>query len=252
MSGHSKWSTIKRKKGANDAKRGKIFTRLGREITIAARSGGDPNANFALRLAVERARAANMPKENIERAIKRGAGEDKDGASFEEILYEAYAPNGIALLISVATDNRNRTLAELKHVLNRYNGTMAEPGSVSWQFVQKGYIAVPAGKMSYDDLFMLAAEAGADDVIDDPETIEIYTPRDHLQAVEGALRSAGIPMEEAKLEWVAKTPIDLATDDAVKVMNVVEQLDELDDIQAVHSNLNVTDEVVSTLEAAAG
>src|SRR5574341_613060 len=128
MSGHSKWSTIKRKKGANDAKRGKIFTRLGREITIAARSGGDPDANFALRLAVERARASNMPKENIERAIKRGSGEDKDGVTFEEILYEAYAAHGIALLISVATDNRNRSLAELKHVLNRYGGSMAEPG----------------------------------------------------------------------------------------------------------------------------
>ncbi len=252
MSGHSKWSTIKRKKGANDAKRGKIFTRLGREITIAARHGGDPEANFALRLAVERARAANMPKENIDRAIKRGSGEDKEGVVFDEIMYEAYAPHGIAVIVSVATDNRNRTLAEIKHVLNKYGGTMAEPGSVSWQFAQKGYIAVASGQKSYDDLFLLAAEAGADDVVDDPETIEIYTPRDQLQAVEEALRSSGVNIDEAKLEWVAKTPIDLDTTSAVKVMNVVEQMEEMDDVQAVYSNLNMTDEIVQSMETAAG
>jgi len=252
MSGHSKWSTIKRKKGANDAKRGKVFTRLGREITLAARSGSDPSSNFALRLAVDRAKASNMPKENIDRAIKRGSGEDKDSALFEEILYEAYGPNGVALLIFVATDNRNRTLAELKHILNRYGGAMAEPGAVSWQFAQKGYIAVASGQQSYDELFMLAAESGAEDVVDDPEVVEIYTPREQLQSVEGALRSGGIRIEEAKLDWVAKTPLELVTSDAIKVMNVVEQLEELDDIQSVYSNLNVTDEIVSILEAAAG
>ena len=252
MSGHSKWSTIKRKKGANDAKRGKIFTRLGRELTLAARSGGDPNSNFALRLAVERAKASNMPKENIDRAIKRGSGDDKDGVVFEEILYEAYGSHGIALLVTVATDNRNRSLAELKHVLNRYGGSMAEPGSVSWQFAQKGYLAVPANQKSYDDLFMVAAEAGADDVIDDSTTIEIYTPRDQLQAVEEALRASGVGIEEAKLEWVPKTPIELAPDDAVKVVSAIEQIEDLDDVQSVHSNLNVTDEVANLLEVAAG
>jgi len=250
MSGHSKWSTIKRKKGANDAKRGKVFTRLGREITLAARSGGDPNSNFALRLAVDRAKASNMPKENIDRAIKRGSGEDKDGVVFEEILYEAYGPSGVALLVSVATDNRNRSLAEIKHVLNRYGGAMAEPGSVSWQFAHKGYIAVPAGQKTYDDLFMLAAEAGAEDVIDDPDSIEIFTPRDQLQAVEGALRTGGVQIEEAKLDWIAKTPLDLAVDDGVKIMNFLDQIEDLDDVQAVYSNLNVTEDVVSALEAA--
>jgi YebC/PmpR family DNA-binding regulatory protein len=252
MSGHSKWSTIKRKKGANDAKRGKIFTRLGREIMIAARQGGDPEANFGLRLAVERARAANMPKENIDRAIKRGSGDDKDGVTFEQILYEAYGPQGVAMLVDVATDNRNRSLAELKHVLNKYGGNMAEPGSVSWQFVQKGYIAITAGQMAYDDLFMVAAEAGADDVIDDVETIEIYTPREKLQEVDQALRAAGLQIEDSKLDWVAKTPLDLDPSDGVKVMNTLELIEELDDVQAVYSNLNMTDSIVNAMAETAG
>jgi YebC/PmpR family DNA-binding regulatory protein len=252
MSGHSKWSTIKRKKGANDTKRGKLFTRLGREITIAARSGADVEANFALRIAVERARQANMPKDNIDRAIKRGSGDDKDAAAFEEVLYEAYGPHGIALLIQVATDNRNRTLAEIKHALNRHGGNMAQPGSVSWQFVQKGYIAVPPGQKSYDDLFLIVAEAGADDVIEDPDTVEIYTPREQLQKVEEALRASGVQIDEAKLEWVAKTPVDLEPAAAVKVMATVDSLEELDDMQAVASNLNITDDLVSTLATAEG
>jgi YebC/PmpR family DNA-binding regulatory protein len=250
MSGHNKWSTIKRKKGANDAKRGKLFTRLGREITIAARHGGDINANFALRLAVDRARAANMPKENIDRAIKRGTGDDKEGAAFEEILYEAYGPHGVALLIAVATDNRNRALSEIKHALSRHGGNMAEPGSVSWQFTQKGYIAAQAGTMSYDDLFMVAAEAGAEDVVDDPEIIEIYTPRDLLQKVEEALQSAGVKIDEAKLDWVPNTPLDLETSDATKVLSTIEAIEESDDTQAVYSNLNMSDALVASLEAA--
>lgn len=250
MSGHSKWSTIKRKKGANDAKRGKLFTRLGREIMIAARQGGDLDGNFALRIAVDKARASNMPKDNIDRAIKRGSGEDKDGGEFVQINYEAYAPNGIAVLIEVATDNRNRALAEVKHVLNKHGGSIAELGSVSWQFVQKGYIAVKGGQVGYDDLFMIAADAGADDVIDDPDTVEIFTPRDQLQAVEGALRQAGIQIDEARLEWVAKTPIELEPGAGVKVMNTIEDLEDLDDVQSVYSNLNMTDEIVNSLAAA--
>ncbi|MBN1428240.1 MAG: YebC/PmpR family DNA-binding transcriptional regulator [Anaerolineae bacterium] len=248
MSGHSKWSTIKRKKGANDAKRGKMFTRLGREIMIAARQGADINANFALRLAVERARQANMPKDNIDRAIKRGSGEDKDGVEFVEILYEAYGPHGIALLVEVTTDNRNRSLSDLKHVLNRNGGSMAEVGSVSWQFVQKGYITLAAGQRDYDEIFMLAADAGAEDVIDDPETMEIFTPREALQAVEETLRGAGLQIEEARLDWVPKTPIDLGRDESLKVMNFVEQLEDLEDTQSVYSNLNVTDELVASFD----
>lgn len=250
MSGHSKWSTIKRKKGANDAKRGKIFTRLGREITMAAKEGGSSLDNFRLRLAIDRAKAENMPKDNIERAIKRGTGDDKDGVEFEEIVYEAYGPNGIAFMIQVMTDNRNRSLSEIKNILNKNGGNMAEPGSVAWQFEQKGYISVPANGRDFDDVFMVAAEAGADDVAQEGESIDIYTPRESLQAVEQALESNGISIEEARLEWVAKTPIDVEPDKGTKVMNVIELLEDLDDTQNVFSNLHVTDEIMAALEAA--
>ncbi len=250
MSGHSKWSTIKRRKGAADAKRGQMFTRLARDITIAARSGGDPDANFSLRLAVERARNANMPKENIERAIRRGTGELKDAEEIVEVLYEAYAPNGVALIVQVATDNRNRALAEVKHRITRAGGSMAEPGSVSWQFEQKGYITIPAGKYTYDDVFMIAADAGADDVVDGADMIEVYTPRDHLHTVVDALHNAGIEFEEARLDWMPKVSIDLDAEAAVKVMSLVEDLEDLDDIQQVFSNLNVTDELMASFEAA--
>jgi len=250
MSGHSKWSTIKRKKAANDAKRGKMFTRLGREITIAARSGGDPEANFALRLAVDRAKAANMPKDNIDRAIKRGTGELKDGQQIEEITYEAYGPNGVALLVEVMTDNRNRSLAEIKHTLSRGGGTMAEPGSVGWQFEQKGYITIAAEDADYEEVFLLAAEAGADDVTDADDLIEVITPRESLQAVRQALAEGQIEIEEARLDWIPKTPLSLEIPTALKVMNVIEQLEDLEDTQAVYSNLDVTDELVQSFEAA--
>ncbi len=251
MSGHSKWSTIKRKKGANDAKRGKIFTRLGREVTLAAREGGgNVDANFRLRLAVDRARAENMPKDNIERAIRRGTGEEKDGVEIEEVMYEAYGPSGIALIIHVFTDNRNRTLSEIKHVLNKYGGNMAEPGSVAWQFEQKGYIGFPAGDHEFDSVFMTAAEAGADDVVEDDEFIEIYTPRESLQSVEEALKAADIEVEDARLEWVAKTPLDMEPDSGAKVMAIIEMLEDLDDTQTVYSNLNVTDDLVASFESA--
>lgn len=250
MSGHSKWSTIKRKKAANDAKRGKMFTRLAREITIAAREGGDPETNFALRLAVDRARQANMPKDNIERAVKRGTGELKDDVTIEEILYEAYAPNGVALLLEVATDNRNRSLSEIKHALSRGGGNMAEPGAVSWQFEQKGYITIEAEGADYEEIFLVAADAGADDVIDGADLIEVFTPREGLQAVQEALKEAGVEVEEARLEWVPKNDVDLASDDAMKVMGLIEQLEDLDDMQTVYSNLQVTDELMRAFDAA--
>jgi YebC/PmpR family DNA-binding regulatory protein len=250
MSGHSKWSTIKRKKAANDAKRGKMFTRLAREITIAAREGGDPETNFALRLAVDRARQANMPKDNIERAVKRGTGELKDDVTIEEILYEAYAPNGVALLLEVATDNRNRSLSEIKHALSRGGGSMAEPGAVSWQFEQKGYITIEAEGADYEEIFLVAADAGADDVIDGADLIEVFTPREGLQAVQEAFKEAGVEVEEARLEWVPKNDVDLASDDAMKVMGLIEQLEDLDDMQTVYSNLQVTDELMRAFDAA--
>src|SRR5215468_3059785 len=200
MSGHNKWSTIKRKKGAADAKRGKIFTRIGREITIAAREGGgNPDANTRLRLAMEKAKAANMPKENVERAIARGAGGGDDGIVMETITYEGYAPHGVAILIDVLTDNKNRSLSQIRQVFNRSNGNMAEAGSVMWQFDQKGYIEVQAEGVDSDELFMTAADAGADDVVPGDETIEVYTPREVLSVVETKLVGAHYKVSDSYL-----------------------------------------------------
>ena len=183
MSGHSKWSTIKRKKGATDAKRGAIFTRLAREIAVAAREGGgDPNTNFRLRLAVDKARAENMPKDNIERAIKRGSGDDKDGTAYEEIMYEGYGPKGVAMMIETVTDNRNRSVSEIRHTLSRSGGSMAEVGAVSWQFERVAYFAFSSDELDYDKAFELAIEAGADDVTEDDGLIEITGPVEFLQS----------------------------------------------------------------------
>jgi YebC/PmpR family DNA-binding regulatory protein len=250
MSGHSKWSTIKRKKAANDAKRGKMFTRLAREITIAAREGGDPDMNMSLRLAVDKAKSANMPKDNIERAIKRGTGELKDAEEIVEVIYEAYGPSGIALLVEVATDNRNRTLAELKHVLSMVGGNMAEPGAVSWQFEQKGYITVPADVADYDELFMVAADAGAEDVVGDDDFYEVFTPREDLHDVLAAIKDAGIKIDEARLDWIAQNTLDIDPESAMRVMSLIEEIEDLDDTQMVYSNLNMTDQIVEAFEAA--
>jgi YebC/PmpR family DNA-binding regulatory protein len=200
MSGHSKWSTIKRKKGAADAKRGQVFTRLAREIALAARvGGGDPEANFRLRLAVEKARSNNMPKDNIERAIQRGTGEGKDGSALEEAFYEGYAPHGIALMIECVTDNRNRAVADIRHVLNRYGGTMAESGAVGWQFKRVAYFSFPAKGLNSDKVFELAVEAGADDVIFDEDYIEIIGPVEYFKELSNQLESAGIEPDDAEL-----------------------------------------------------
>ncbi len=250
MSGHSKWSTIKRKKAAEDAKRGKLFTRLAREITIAARDGGgDPESNVRLRLAIERAKAANMPKDNIERAIQRGTGGGDEATALEEITYEGYGPHGVAMLVIALTDNRNRTISEIKRIFNRSGGSLASPGAVMWQFEQKGYITVPAQGVDYEELFLVAADAGADDVEDGGEFYEIYTPRDSLAAVRDALVSAGFKVEEARLDWMAKNEVSLAPEQALQVMGMIERLEELDDVQQVASNLNITDELMTTYEA---
>lgn len=249
MSGHSKWSTIKRKKGAEDAKRGKIFTRLARDITVAARSNGDPNANPTLRMAIEKARGANMPKDNIERAIKKGTGE-LEGGNEEEILYEAYAPHGIPLLIKCLTDNRNRTLADLRKVFNRQGGNMAEAGAVSWMFENKGYIAIERTKQDPDEVFMLAVDAGADDVQISEEWFEIYTPADELHAVSNALSGNGLTVAEAELSYIPKNEIELDPKETVQVMGVIEALEEQDDVEQVYSGLHISDEAMAALEAA--
>lgn len=251
MSGHSKWSTIKRKKAAVDAKRGNLFTRLAREISVAAsEGGGDIDTNFALRLAVERAKSSNMPKDNIERAIKKGTGEDKSGASLEQIMYEGYAPNGVALMIEVVTDNRNRVVAEVRHVLSRLGGNLADLGAVSWQFKRAAYFALSASGLDSDEVFDLAVDGGADDVILGKDDIEIIAPVEYFKQVSDSLESMGIKPDEAALKMLPNSVIQVPADKALKVMRVIEALEDLDDVQHVYSNLDVTDEAVALLEPA--
>jgi YebC/PmpR family DNA-binding regulatory protein len=251
MSGHSKWSTIKRKKAANDAKRGAVFTRLARELAMAAREGGgDPEVNFALRLAMDKAKAENMPKDNIERAIRRGTGEDKDAAALEQIMYEGYAPHGVALLIDVVTDNRNRTVAEIRHMLSKSGGSMADAGSVSWQFKRAAYFYLEGDELNTDEIFELAVEQGADDVIIDEDYVEIIAPVERFKILSDALRASGLTPDEAQVRMLPNAEIELGTEQTLKVMHVIEDLEELDDVQDVFSNLNVTEEAVSMLETA--
>ncbi len=251
MSGHSKWSTIKRKKAAEDAKRGKIFTRLAREITLAAREGGgDPEANVRLRLAIERAKAANMPKDNIERAIKRGTGEDKEGGNFEEVYYEGYAPHGVALMIYCVTDNRNRTVSDVRHILSRHGGSLGESGSVAWQFNRMAYFSIPAEGHDPDQIFELAVDGGADDVKFDDDIIEIFAPVEAFKAIGDQLRSAGINPEEAGIKMIPTQEMSLSPEQTVQVMKVIEALEELDDVQEVYSNLHISDEAIAQMEAA--
>lgn len=250
MSGHSKWSTIKRKKGAEDAKRGQIFTRLARDIMVAAREGGgDENANAKLKIAIAKAKASNMPKDNIERAILRGTG-GGDGVAMEEITYEGYGPDGIAYMVDVVTDNRNRALAEIKHAFSRAGGSLASAGSVAWQFEKKGYIALQGDSLDFDEVFMVAADAGADDVVNAEGTVEVYTPREQFAAVEDALTKAGYEIDEAELRWEAKNETELPTEKAVQNMRLIDNLEELDDVEAVASNLMITDEVAAAFETA--
>ena len=251
MSGHSKWKTIKHKKAATDARRGKIFTRLAREIAVAARKGGDDlDANFNLRLAVDKAKAANMPRDNIERAIKRGTGELK-GEDLVEVLYEGYAPNGVALLVQVLTDNKNRTVADVRRILTRQGGTLAEAGAVAWQFDRKGYIAIAPDGVDQDAIFDVAVEAGAEDVVFGDDMIEVYAELENFRAVRQALGEAGIQFETAELSMIPKTAMQLAEKQTLQVMRIIDALEELDDVQQIYSNLDISDEVMAKYEAAA-
>lgn len=249
MSGHSKWATIKRKKGAADAKRGQVFTRLTREIVMSAREGGaDPDSNFRLRLAIDRARAQNMPKDNIERAIRRGTGQDKEGSAFEQVTYEGYGPHGIAMMIECVTENRNRTVAEIRHILSRSGGNMGEAGSVGWQFTRQAYFSFPAKDVDFDTVFMLAADAGADDVTQEGDYIEIIAPVESFKTIIDQLRAANITPEDAMLRMAPNQEIDLSPEETVQVMRTVDALEEMDDVQNVYTNLHISDEVMATLE----
>jgi len=250
MSGHSKWKTIKHKKAATDAKRGKIFTRLGRELTIAARAGGgDPDINFNLRLAMDKAKSANMPKDNIERAVKRGTGELK-GEDLAEVTYEGYAPHGVALLVQVLTDNKNRTVADIRRILTRQGGAMGDAGSVAWQFERKGYIAIAPDGVDEDNIFEVAVEAGAEDVIFGDDMIEVYAELSDFQVVRQALEDAGIEFETSELSMIPQNTLQLGEKETMQVMGVIEALEDLDDTQQVYSNLDISDDVMAKYEAA--
>ncbi len=250
MSGHSKWSTIKRKKGVADAKRGAVFTRLARELAIAARDGGDPDTNFRLRLAVDKARAENMPKDNIERAIKKGTGEDKDSAVWEEIMFEGYGPHGSALMVTCVTDNRNRTVPDIRHAFSKYGGNMAEQGAVGWQFDRKSYFAFPSTDLSFDKAFELGINIGADDVVDGEDTVEIYGPVEAFKTIADALHQVNVHPSEAGLRMIAKQEMELDVESTLKFMRMVEAIEEMDDVQDVFHNVKVSDEALAALEAA--
>lgn len=245
MSGHSKWSTIKRQKGAADAKRGQLFTKLAREIAIAARQGlPDPDANTRLRLAVDRARAANMPKENIERAIQRASGVGS-GDQYEEIYYEGYGPGGAALMIQAQTDNRNRTVGEVRAVLTRAGGTLGENGSVGWMFDQMGIIEVPVGDADPDELSLVAIDAGASDVEAEDGVVTVYTEPTELHRVREAIAQTGHEIDAAQLTMRPKTLVSPEPDAAVKVIRLVEKLEDLDDVQEVFTNVEISDDVLA-------
>ncbi len=246
MAGHNKWSSIKHKKGAADAKRGKLFTRIAKEIILAARDGGgDPDTNPRLRTAMLSARSANMPRDNIERAIKRGTGEI-EGATYEEIVYEGYGHNGVGIVVEVMTDNKNRTVSEVRHAFSKYGGNLAESGSVAWNFDLKGYFSVPAEGLDEDEFMMQALEAGAEDIELSDDQFDIYTAADEFHAVLGEIEKLGLPVENAGLTRVPKNTIN-ADDVAAKLLRLIDMLEELDDVQKVYANYEVSDEVMEAL-----
>jgi YebC/PmpR family DNA-binding regulatory protein len=252
MSGHSKWAQIRRQKGVNDARRGQLFTRLGRDIIVAVREGGspDPNANFRLRMAIQRAREANMPMENIERSIKRASG-GSGGDTLEEIVYEGYGPGGIAVLVQVMTDNRNRAAAEVRNVFNRNGGNLGENGCVDWLFESKGVIEIPLQGIDADEVALLAIDAGADDV--DPvregdTALTIYTDPQQLDAVRQALEARKLNITRAETTLVPKTTVELDEKNAQQALRLIERLEDLDDVQNVYTNAEFPDEILAHMQ----
>ncbi|MGI5836491.1 MAG: YebC/PmpR family DNA-binding transcriptional regulator [Chloroflexota bacterium] len=245
MAGHSKWAQIKRQKGANDIKRGQLFTKLGREITVAARDGGgDPNANFRLRLAVQRARENNMPMDTIERAIKRGTG-GGEGSALEEITYEGYGVGGAAIMVEALTDNRNRAAADIRSVFTRHGGSLGETGCVSWLFDNRGVISIDVGGQDPDELALAAIDAGAEDVKVEDDSLEIYTEPGDLEKVKQTLEANKVAIESAEVSMVPKTTVKLDSKATITVLKMIERLEELDDVQEVYSNIEVSDEALA-------
>jgi YebC/PmpR family DNA-binding regulatory protein len=247
MSGHSKWATIKHQKGAKDKARGKLFGKLIRQVEVAAREGGgDPDSNATLRTMIGKARDASVPVDTIDRAIKRGTGE-LEGVRYEAVTYEGYAPGGVAVLVEALTDNRNRTGAEVRSLFNRLGGSLAEPGAVAWQFERKGVVVLPKAA-SEDELMLLVLEAGGEDLVDDGDTWRVTSPPAALAAVRSALDADGIAYDSAELTMQPTSTVALGTaDDAKKVLRLLDGLDEHDDVQAVHANFDIPDDILTTL-----
>ncbi len=244
MSGHSKWSSIKHKKAATDAKRGQMFTRFIRELTIAARAGGgDPESNSRLRHAIDVARAANMPSDNIKKAIQRGTGE-LDGVNYEEFSYEGYGPGGVAILADAMTDNKNRTVSEVRHVFSKYNGNLGEQGCVSWMFTRRGVILVPQSAIGEDELMEIVVESGAEDMTKEGNSYEVTTTTEDFDKVHQALKAKKIPIESAEIAKVPSTYIKLEGKHAEQMLRLYEKLEELDDIQNVWANFDISDEEI--------
>lgn len=244
MSGHSKWATIRRKKGALDAKRGKLFTKLIKELTIAAREGGgDPSGNPRLRLAVDNAKAANMPADNIERAIKKATGE-LEGTTISELTYEGYGPGGIAILVEVATDNKNRTVAEVRHIFSKQGGNMGESGSVAWMFEKKGVISLPKQNKSEDEVMEIVLNAGAEDLQTEDEYFEIQTDVESFESVRKALLDNTLTLDNASLQWIAKNTVNVTGENAEKMMKLIEALEDCDDVQNVYSNADFDEDFI--------
>jgi YebC/PmpR family DNA-binding regulatory protein len=250
MSGHSRWSQIKRKKGKADVERGKLFSKILREITVAARSGGgDPKANMRLKAAIESAKEANMPADNIKRAIQKGTGE-LPGESYEEITYEGYAPGGVAVMVQVLTDNRNRTAPEVRHTFEKFGGNMGASGAVAWMFDRKGVVQVDAAKIDEDDLLGKALDAGATDMRRVEKVFEITTAPAEMEAVREALQRQGVPVLEAQVSFVPQSTVRVEGKEAASVLRLIEALEDLDDVQAVQANYDIPDEVMEAISAA--
>ncbi len=251
MSGHSKWSSIKHKKGAADAKRGKLFSKLSRAIIVAAKEGGgDPTNNLSLQNAIEKAKSYSMPKDNIDRAIAKGSGADADDAAFETIVYEGYGPEGVAVIVEALTDNKNRTAADVRHMFAKNGGNLGATGAVAWQFERTGVVVVPAEGVDEDELLLVAADAGAEDVKQDGSVFEVTSPPESLSAVRAAIEAAGMPVDSAELVLVPK--VTVAVDDEAKarqVMRLIDALEDNDDVQDVYANFDIPEQV---LEAVAG
>jgi YebC/PmpR family DNA-binding regulatory protein len=249
VSGHSKWSSIKHKKGAADAKRGKLFSKLTRAIIVAAREGGaDPSANLALQNAIEKARSYSMPKDNIERAIAKGSGAGADGADFETVVYEGYGPSGVAVIVEALTDNRNRTASEVRHVFAKNDGNLGGAGAVAWLFERRGVVLVPAEDVDEDELTLAAAEGGAEDVALEGTTFQITSDPEMLSAVREAVEGAGFAVDSAELTMVPKTTVQVASEtEAKKILRLIDQLEDSDDVQDVYANFDIPEQVLEAV-----